>query len=478
MCFGSDTVSDNPLAWSRVPATAAASPSWYGSGGVWTSLRAGSTEAQSAYELLVNGAIEGPAAFVQKREVSDEYGWRHFGDIYGDHEAVRQPALISHYNNQYDAIAGFATRFCQTQDRRWWTAMDELAAHVADIDLYHCATDKAAYNHGLFWHTSHYLPAHTSSHRSYSRAMGIPGGGPSAEHNYTTGLMLHYFLTGSDRSREAVIQLARWVMEMDDGTKSRFWWIERGDTGLASSTFSPDYHGPGRGAGNSINALLDAHRLTGESRYLTKADQLVARCIHPSDDPEALKLLDAESRWSYTVFLQVLGKYLEYRFEKGLIDASYHYARAALCRYTDWMADREEPYLNHPERLEFPTETWPAQDLRKAAVFEFAACHEPSSDKRELFLRRADEFVNYAISTLQAMPTRSLTRPVVLLLAYGFQRPMVHDIKPAVTLLPLQFVRVKPFVAYKRRVLAKMALFGGLAAAVTLMIVLWVMRSP
>jgi hypothetical protein len=308
--------------------------------------------------------------------------------------------------------------------------------------------------------------------------MGIPGGGPSAEHNYTTGLMLHYFLTGSDRSREAVIQLARWVTEMDDGAKSRFWWIERGDTGLASSTFSPDYHGPGRGAGNSINALLDAHRLTGESRYLTKADQLVARCIHPADDPEALKLLDVESRWSYTVFLQVLGKYLEYRFEKGLIDSSYHYARAALCRYADWMADREEPYLNHPERLEFPTETWPAQDLRKAAVFEFAACHEPSSDKRELFLRRADEFVNYAISKLQAMPTRSLTRPVVLLLAYGFQRPMVHEIKPVVTSLSLQFVRAKPFVGYKRRVLAKMAIFGGLAAAVTLMIALWVMRSP
>ena len=58
---------------------------------------------------LVGAAVEGPDRFEQKREVIDEYGWRHFGDIYGDHEAVRQhrpPPLVSHYNNQYDAVCG------------------------------------------------------------------------------------------------------------------------------------------------------------------------------------------------------------------------------------------------------------------------------------------------------------------------------------------------------------------------------------
>ena len=251
--------------------------------------------------------------------------------------------------------------------------MHDLAAHVADIDIYHCSEDRAAYNHGLFWHTSHYADAQTATHRSYSRRAGGASGGPSNEHNYTTGLLLHYFLTGCERSREAVLDLAGWVLDMDDGAKGRFRWIDRGDTGLASATRDPDYHGPGRGAAYSINALLDAHRLTGASRYLQKAERLVERCVHPADNPQALGLLDAERRWSYTVFLQVLGKYLEHRAELGLLDREFEYARTALATYATWMAEHERPYLDHPERLEYPTETWAAQDMRKAAVFEFAA---------------------------------------------------------------------------------------------------------
>ena len=59
---------------------------------------------------LVDAAIEGADTFEHKREMIDEYGWRHFGDIYGDHEGVRQhgpPPLVSHYNNQYDPVGGF-----------------------------------------------------------------------------------------------------------------------------------------------------------------------------------------------------------------------------------------------------------------------------------------------------------------------------------------------------------------------------------
>jgi hypothetical protein len=463
VCFGPDTVSDDPLQWSRLPLAASASPSSYLSAGVWARLRAGSEQARTGYEELVNAAVEGPAAFVTKRERIDEYGWRHFGDIYGDHEAVRQPGLISHYNNQYDALAGFATRFCQTGDRRWWSAMDELAAHVADIDIYHCVDDRAAYNGGLFWHTNHYLPAHTATHRSYSRRTRTPGGGPSDEHNYTTGLMLHYFLTGSECSRDAVLELAQWVLDMDDGTKARFWWLDREETGLASATHEVDYHGPGRGAANSIDALLNAHRLSGERRYLEKADQLVARCVHPCDIPQDRNLLDAEARWSYTVFLQNLGKYLEYRAERGLIDPAYQYGRAALLRYAGWMAEHEEPYLNHAERLEFPNETWPAQDLRKAAVFEYAACHADSAELRERFQRRANDFVDYSVSTLQAMATKSLTRPVVLLLAYGFQRPRVSESDLPAPAVQRDFIPPVRFMPYRRRVLRKLVLLAAVA---------------
>ena len=172
--------------------------------------------------------------------------------------------LVSHYNNQYDPIAGFTYQFLRSGDPRWLTQMLELAAHVVDIDIYHTDLDKPAYNHGLFWHTVHYVDAGTATHRSYPRAAAAHanGGGPSCEHLYTTGLMLHYFLTGDPQSREAVVNLARLVLDVDDGTKSAMRWLSRENTGWASASGSFTYHGPGRGPGNAVNALLDAHRLT------------------------------------------------------------------------------------------------------------------------------------------------------------------------------------------------------------------------
>ncbi len=483
-CVGRETVSAEPLAWARSPLSVAAEPQSYRLAGAWAPLAAGTAETRANYELLVNQAIEGDHAFALRRDAIDEYGWRNFGEIYADHEAVNAnppdggqaiDAMVSHYNNQYDAVAGFATRFLQTGDSRWWAAMDQLAAHVTDIDLYHTTRDRAAYNGGYFWHTQHHAPAGTATHRAYSRRSGTSGGGPSAEHNYTTGLLLHHFLTGSAASRAAVIQLADWVLDMDDGRKSRFRWIDRSDTGLASGTRSPDFHGPGRGAGNSINALLDAHRLTGFRHYLDKADSLIARCVHPDDDPESFDLKDAENRWSYTVFLQALGKYLDHRADRGLIDEPFAYARAVLLNYASWMAANERPYLDAPDRLEHPTETWAAQDVRKAAVFEFAARHAVGDDARGQFLAKADFFFDYAVTALRASPTGRLSRPLVLLLAYGFQRPLMPLPTEASVALPAPSVNRAPFVPLRRRLLRRLVLAGaGLSAAALVLLVLFI----
>jgi hypothetical protein len=473
MCFGRDTVSAEPLAWVRAPLGVSADPLAYRQAATWAPLGAGSRLTAEGYEALVNIAINGDDSFEQRRELIDEYGWRNFGELYADHEAISpgQPGMVSHYNNQYDAIAGFLARFMQTADLRWWTLASDLAAHVADIDLYHTTRDRSAYNGGYFWHTQHYQAAGTATHRAYSRRSGQSGGGPCSEHNYTTGLMLHHFLTGSETSRRAVIQLADWVIDMDDGRKSRFRWIDRRDTGLASVTREPGFHGPGRGAGNSINALVDAHRLTGEPRYLAKAEALVARCVHPDDDPAAIDPLDAENRWSYTVFLQALGKYLEYRADRGLHDAAYEYARGSLLKYATWMLAHERPSLDAAERLEHPTETWAAQDLRKAAVFEFAARHTHDEGARACFLTRADAFADYAVATLLQWPAGRLTRPLVLLLAYGFQRPMA-DLSAVRTPVIAAFPR-QPFTPIRQRLARKAAWAGaGLSAAAVLALLL------
>jgi hypothetical protein len=346
--------------------------------------------------------------------------------------------------------------------------MEELTAHVIDIDLYHTDLDKPAYNHGLFWHTYHYVDADTGTHRSYPRAAKVCGGGPANEQNYATGLMLHHFLTGSTAAREAAVGLGRRVIDMDDGNKTVFRWLARGATGLASASRTPFYHGPGRGAANSVAVLLDVHRLTGDPAYLAKAEELIRRCIHPSDDVPARNLLDAENRWFYTMFLQSLGRYLDHKAELGERGLAYAYARASLLHYARWMADHEYPYLEKPEILEYPTETWAAQDMRKSEIFKYAAKHS-SGEERARFLERSEFFFRYSTTALSGMKTRSLARPVVLLLSFGFmhayfqKRP--EEAAPPPEPGPHDFGRPEVFVPQKVVAIRRfklLALAGGI----------------
>ena len=429
---------------------------------------------------LLNMCLEGPTSFAAKRERIDEYGWRNFGDLFADHESAFADdgrELVSHYNNQYDAVFGFGLQLLRTGDPRWFVLMDDLARHVADIDIYHTTEDKAAYNGGMFWHTYHYLDAGKSSHRSYPRAQGVSGGGPAAEQNYNAGLALHYLLTAWTPSRDAAIQLGQWVIDMDDGRRTPLRWLSRGDTGLASASGNPLYHGPGRAGGNSINALLVAFDLTSDRRFLDKAEQLVRRCVHPADDIASLHLLDAERRWYYTVFLEAVARYLWCKRERGELDAGYDYARRALLHYARWMRQHEYPYLEKPEILEFPTETWSAQDIRKSDVLAWAALCEQGGE-REAFLAASKRFLDDVLTRLPGMPTCGYTRPLVLMLSRGYTcawaaaHPEIYlGPSPGVVPDPLPS-RFEPqkVVALRR---AKWILAGGGAVAIVLLLVLW-----
>jgi hypothetical protein len=478
IAFGQDGVSEMPLDWTRAPLHATAAPVWYSASGAVPYLLPIAGDSNAPYEHLVRAAVDGPDTFVAKREVIDEYGWRHFGEIYGDHEAVGHTGaapLVSHYNNQYDAVAGLAYQFMRSGDTRWWTLMHDLARHVVDIDVYHTDRDKSAYNHGLFWHTVHYVDADTATHRSYPGAARLFGGGPSAEHNYATGLKLHYFLTGDAESRDTAIGLARFVLDIDDGGRTIFRWLRGGATGLASASGSAAYHGPGRGGANSIAALLDGHQLTGERRFLDHAELLIRRCIHPADDIERRDLLDAERKWFYTMFLQSLGRYLDYKISLGERDRMYAYARASLLHYASWMVEREYPYLDKPERLQFPTETWAAQDMRKSEVFSYAARHAIGQAK-DMLRERSDFFFNYATTALMARPTRSLARPVVVLLSCGFMH--AYDQRHAEASAPLPsweggFGEPETFVPQKALAIERAKAMASAAVAASLVAVAW-----
>lgn len=427
--FDQERGNTGDLAWVNHRLTPRATPDWYASSGAISYLVPAKTQAQSTAtlskaELVIQSAVEGSNTFFHRREVIDEYGWRHFGDLYADHEAVRHEGtapLVAHYNNQYDVVYGAFVQYMRTGDVRWSVLMSDLAKHVIDIDIYHTQDDRPAFNGGMFWHTEHYSDAVTCTHRTFSRFnVGTRderfcGGGPSNEHNYTSGLLHYYYLTGDPAAKDAVQGLADWVINMDSGTRNFLSYLDRRSTGLASSTVSRDYHGPGRGAGNSINALLDAYRVTEEECYLLKAESLIRRCVHPEDDIEARHLEDIEYRWSYTVFLQVLGKYLDFKAERRSIDDMFVYAQHSLLHYARWMLAHEVPYKQLLHKVEIPTETWPAQDIRKSNVFKYAAKYS-REPQRSNFLKQSERFFDACVTDLLSFPTHTLTRPIVLLM--------------------------------------------------------------
>ncbi len=445
-----------------------------------------SSDPDSSYNSLVDAAIEGNDTFFQKRETIDQYGWRHFGDVYGDHEAAfsdAQPPLISHFNNQYDQVLGFGIQYLRGGDPRWIEMMRDLAWHVVDIDIYHATTDKKAYNGGQFWHTCHYIGAGKATHRSYPT--GSCGGGPASEQGYARGLGLYYFLTGEEMMRQTVGRMGQWIIAADDGSATPFRWLSKQWTGLTSASGTIDYQGPGRGPGNAIEVSVAAFETTGRQEFLDEAEKLIRRVIHPQDDIESRNLLDAERRWYYTLFLQSLGRYLWVKHQHGQHDYMYGYGRACLLHYAAWMCENEYPYLTKPEILEYPTETWAAQDMRKCEVFQWASLHA-TGESRAKMLERAKFFFEYSTKTLSKMETRTFCRPVALLLSNGFSRASFLK-EESIPCLPLvdsgvsqDFGQPTRFVPQKIQAIKRAKLIAAIGAAISLIavgILAWQLHS-
>ena len=497
---GRDNITEEPMVWCRSPALCYADPEWYAASGAIPYLTPKANDPNATYLSLVDQAIEGDDTFLHKREVIDEYGWRNYGDIYGDHEATRHQGptpLISHYNNQYDCVLGFAIQFLRSGDRRWWDQMIACANHTCDIDVYHTEQDKAAYNGGLFWHTYHYADADTSTHRSYPKSLTkatqdsqqtnmeelgetakvlqksyAVGGGPSASHNYNAGLALAYHLTGNLQYQETAIGLADFVINMENPSTTPFRFLSREYTGLATESGGGGYHGPGRASANSVNALLVGYQLTSHPHYLSKAEQIIRRVSHPKQNLDKLDLLNAELRWFYTMYLQALGNYLDLKIEVNQLDEHYAYGQLTLLHYARWMAKHERPILDTPEKLQYPNETWAAQDMRKVEVFQYAAKHTVG-DEKQIFLDKAEEFFRYVERTLDGFETKSLCRPVVLMMNFGWshawwqKHPETQAPTPDNTVSDDDFGEWNMFVPQKQIAIkrAKMIiLVGGLLA--------------
>jgi hypothetical protein len=447
--------SSSELDWIHTPLIPCLPPQWYSDSNAFPYLLPEKENPNTKLTELLSTAVKGDYSLFARREIIDEYGWRNFGEFYADHEAVGRKddeLFISHYNNQYDCIYGAIAQFATTGNPDWFVLVDQLCRHVKDIDIYHTDADRPEYNHGLFWHTEHHIEARTATHRCFSKRHGedrdlsIYGGGPSLSHVYATGLLYHHYMTGNSGSKETVEELAAFVLkniDMNTTLSRRFINTGKKLTKRAFNLHIKDklvdlnkvygVDGPGRASGNSLSVLLDAFVATGGQQYLNGAESLIRSCIAPGDDIEKRDLLDVENRWMYTVFLQAIGKYLEIKFELGAIDACFEYARKSLIRYAEWMVENEYPYLQNPENLEFPNETWAVQDIRKTNVLIFAAKYA-DNDTREKYSNKAKELFNNALRYLFKYETRNFTRPLALLMQNamnfaGFQKYDVSQVE-------------------------------------------------
>lgn len=392
-----------------------------------------SEEPSHRYVTWLHEVTNGDRSLNARRESIDEYGWRNYGDIPADHEQTHYTGsntIISHYNNQFDLIYGGILNMMVSGDSRWHELFDPMARHVMDIDIYHTSEDRTEFNGGLFWHTDHYVDARTATHRTYSRHNcpegGDYGGGPSNEHNYATGLVYYYYLTGDPEAVESVRSLGDWVFGLDDGSRTVFGLLDDGPTGSASATIEDAYHGPGRGSGNSISVLLDAWELTKEDRYLNKAEELIRRVVHPEQNIDELNLLDAEFRWSYTVCLTSLGRYLGKMAEADRRGPMYDYVRKTLGHYGRWMLQHERPTLSRPEGLEYVTEAWAAQEFRKANVLRIAASCCDDADLAAQMRVKADELNNAAWHDLYQFGDKHLTARCFSILMTEGLRDVFH----------------------------------------------------
>jgi len=75
--------------------------------------------------------------------------------------------------------------------------------------------------------------------------------------------------------------------------------------------------------------------------------------------------------------------------------------------------------MDSPEKLEYPNETWPAQDLRKCNVFLFAYKNSPQGSGQR-FLAKAEHYYRIALKQFFGFETTNLTRPMALIMQNAF----------------------------------------------------------
>nr|WP_136251725.1 hypothetical protein [Ningiella ruwaisensis] len=398
------------------------------------------------HQIILKNCLNGEHNFFAKRESLDEYGWRNYGDIYADHEAHNfsgKLPFISHYNNQYDPLFGFYKQYFLTGDIKYQQLAQDLLDHTLNIDIYRSELDKPEYNHGLFWHTDHYVQAATATHRTYSKHQAdnvysnhAGGGGPGAHHCYPTGLALGYYSCADEDLKSAVLKMAQWMTYIyeGDGTllgkllqvkNCNYLRVPFSDklllgagTGITRNPFTNQYP-LDRGTGNYVNILLDAYEMSGDSAYLSNAERVILCTIDENDELNDGRFYDIENTWFYTVFLQAVSKYLFLLGTGHIKREASTFILNAFIHYLDYICEHERLYLDHAERLEYPNDTWTAQDIRKVQLLCIGTWFV-SAEKADSYIAKAKQLNAEIYNKLKESPENVYTRLLVLMMQnYG-----------------------------------------------------------
>lgn len=390
-------------------------------------------------QFLLSEAENGAAKWIDKREKLDEYGWRNFGDLYADHEAIGHKGsniFVSHYNNQYDPLMGFIKQWLLTANPEYKKLADDLFDHIVNIDIYHCQKDKPEYNKGLFWHTDHYVAAETATHRTYSKRQPSDvyidhagGGGPGTHHCYSTGLCYYYLLTGKSSAHDAVIGMAEWMQNLFEGDGTLLGLIIRiknanylkipftnklllgfGNGGVRN-VFTNSYP-LDRGTGNYVNTLLDAYEISRKQDYINLAEYVILNTIDYTDNIAKRNFEDIEETWFYAVFLQSVARFLVASLIYKHSSPYLNRIVKSFLHYLYWIVENETYYLARKEVLEFPNDTWTGQDLRKIQLLHFAYCL--TEDER--FIDKAKELEGFVYKQLISSEESTLTRIQALIM--------------------------------------------------------------
>jgi hypothetical protein len=161
---------------------------------------------------------------------------------------------------------------------------------------------------------------------------------------------------------------------------------------------------------------LDSYELTADRTYMKRVSSIITHTFHFSDDIAHRNFDDIENTWYYIVFMQSVAKYLWVCETVYGIDHDYELIKKSFLHYVEWIANNEQPYLMNEDKLEYPNDTWTAQDLRKIMVLTVAKPYADTNELAKNIQLKIDSLTQYVEPKLASSSEKDSARILALVM--------------------------------------------------------------